>query len=170
MTSSPPSGHDGPYESPVKIWDRRVLAEWIDFNGHMNAAFYGIEIQSAAEQFLEDHTGFGATFSQSEGAGPFVLQNHLHFLGELNEGETFSIYGRLLDHDTKRMHMYFEMIANDSGVVCATAEYLNMNVNLTTRRPEAFPAWLQKRLGQMLKDHSVLDRPANVGAPIGIRR
>lgn len=170
MMNSQRSGHDGPYESPIKIWDRTVLPDWIDFNGHMNAAYYGTQIQSAAEQFLEDHSGFGGTFSKSEGAGPFVLQNHLHFLGELKEGEEFSIYGRLLDHDTKRMHMYFEMISNESGAVCATAEYLNMNVNLTSRRPEAFPDWLQTRLARMQKDHNVLDRPKNEGAPIGIRR
>lgn len=144
--------------------------DWIDFNGHMNAAYYGTEIQSAAEEFLEANSGFGASFSQTQGTGPFVLQNHLHFLGELKEGAAFTIYGRLLDHDAKRMHMFFEMVASDSGRLCATAEYLNMNVDLATRKGTPFPDWLQARLATMQSNHDVLDRPMNVGAPIGLRR
>lgn len=164
------SGHDGPYDAPIRIADLVVSSEWIDFNNHMNAAYYGLTFQAEAEAFLERDVGFGVSFAQAEGHGPFVLQNHLHYVGELVEGEPFYITMRLLDHDAKRMHMFFEMVSDRSGKLCATAEYLNMNVDQALRRPVDFPDWLQARLASMQASHDRLDRPAQAGAPIGIRR
>lgn len=170
MTSVPQSGHDGPYGAPVRISDLVVLPEWIDFNSHMNAAYYGLTFQSEAEKFLETVVGFGVSFANAEGCGAFVLQNHLHYLGELVEGEPFYITARLLDHDAKRMHMFFEMISDRSGKLCATAEYVNMNVNQAERRPAAFPDWLMARLATMQAAHDALERPVQAGAPIGLNR
>lgn len=169
MQSVPQSGQDGPYDAPIRIAENTVKADWIDFNGHMNAKHYGIEFQVHAEKFLEDVVGFGVSFSKNEGAGPFVLQVHLHYLGELKEGERFSIDMMLLDHDTKRMHMLFQMRAED-GRLCATAEYLNMNVDLTARKGREFPDWLKARLESMQSAHDHLERPKQVAAPLGLRR
>ena len=33
-------GFDGPYEAPLKLPTRKVLKSWIDYNGHMNVAYY----------------------------------------------------------------------------------------------------------------------------------
>ena len=170
MTSVPQTGHDGPYDAPVRLSARVVLPDWIDFNGHMNASYYGLTFQTEAEAFLETVVGFGVSFANAEGCGPFVLQNHIHYLGEMVEGEPFHVTARLLDHDAKRMHMFFEMISDRSGRLCATAEYVNMNVNQAKRRPAEFPDWLQARLADMQAAHDTLPRPAQAGAPIGLRR
>ena len=170
MTSVPMSGHDGPYDAPIRIAERVVSSDWIDFNGHMNAAFYGLTFQQEAEAFLERDVGFGASFAKTEGQGPFVLQVGIHYVGELVEGEPFYVTMRLIDHDAKRMHMFFEMISARSGKLCATAEYLNMNVDLAKRRGVEFPDWLKARLAQMQADHDVLEKPTQLGAAIGIRR
>lgn len=169
MASVPQSGHDGPYDAPIRIAEERVQPDWIDFNGHMNARYYGLQFQSHAERFLEEVVGFSTSFSKAEGAGPFVLQQHLHYLDELNLGEAFHINMRLLDHDAKRMHMFFEMVSED-GRICSTAEYVNMNVDLTARKGTEFPDWLKRRLATMQANHDILPRPKQVGAPIGLRR
>jgi len=168
MQSLPKSGQDGPYAAPIKIADARVLPEWIDFNGHMNAMYYGMQFQTHAENFLETIVGFGHSFAEAEGAGPFLLQVQILYLGELKEGEAFHINARLLDHDTKRMHMFFEMVSEDKRL-CATAEYINMNVNLTARRGQEFPDWLIARLVEMKAAHATLDRPKQAGASMGLR-
>jgi len=59
MTSVPMSGHDGPYDAPIRISELIVLPDWIDFNGHMNAAYYGLTFQAEAEKFLQNVVGFG---------------------------------------------------------------------------------------------------------------
>jgi len=69
MTSVPMSGHDGPYDAPIRISELIVLPDWIDFNGHMNAAYYGLTFQAEAEKFLQNVVGFGWGFAEREGAG-----------------------------------------------------------------------------------------------------
>lgn len=170
MSSVPQSGHDGPYDAPITIATLRVEEDWIDFNNHMNAAHYGWQFQKQAEKFLEETVGFGISFAKAEGAGPFVLQNQIIYKNELLVDEVFSIRMTLLDHDAKRAHMYFEMVSKDSGSLCATAEYVNMNVDLAKRKPVDFPPWLKSRWEQMQRDHSQMARPLFAGAAIGLRR
>lgn len=170
MTTTPPSGYDGPYDAPIRISDLKVLPDWIDYNGHMNASYYGLTFQKEAERALEEILGFGATFARLGETGSFLLQSHISYVGELMEGEPFYITMRLLDHDSKRSHIFFEMISDRSGKLCATAEYVNMNVHKERRRGADFPDWLKKRFEDMQASHSDLERPAQVGAPIGLRR
>ena len=37
-------GFDGPYEAPLKLPIRKVLKSWIDYNGHMNVAYYTMAV------------------------------------------------------------------------------------------------------------------------------
>lgn len=170
MTQPPVKGHDGPYPAPVEVQNRRVLPEWIDFNGHMNVGYYGIAFDQAADVLFSDHLGVDGEYVARAGQGTFVLQEHTHFLNELREGEAFSVRFRLIDHDHKRMHFFGEMLRAADGVLCATQELVSMNVDHTTRRAADLPDWLQRRLAQMKADHAGLERPAQLGAPLGLRR
>ena len=29
-------GHDGPYDTPIILPEKKVIKDWIDYNGHMN--------------------------------------------------------------------------------------------------------------------------------------
>lgn len=55
----PVSGHDGPYPAPVTIARQTVVAEWIDYNGHMNIGYYGIAFDRASDVLLSDHLWIG---------------------------------------------------------------------------------------------------------------
>ena len=46
-------GFDGPYEAPLKLPTRKVLKSWIDYNGHMNVAYYTMAIDNSIDYFLE---------------------------------------------------------------------------------------------------------------------
>ena len=46
-------GFDGPYEAPLKLPTRKVLKSWIDYNGHMNVAYYTLAFDKALDDFLE---------------------------------------------------------------------------------------------------------------------
>jgi acyl-CoA thioester hydrolase len=86
------------------------------------------------------------------------------------EGERFVVSVRLVDCDAKRMHLFIELLNVDGHKVAATCEQMLMNVDLETRRSTPYPDWAQERLARMLEAHSVLEQPAQLGAPIGIRR
>ena len=59
-------GHNGPYDNPIIMPEQSVLEEWIDYNGHMNVAFYTMVFDEALDNFL-DGDGFKQTLA------PFFL-------------------------------------------------------------------------------------------------
>ena len=170
MTDTPPGGHDGPYDAPIIVAGRRVLPEWIDYNGHMNVGYYGLAFDKAFDVLLNRDLGLGADFVRTAAQGPYVLQSHLHFLAELLEGAGFSVRFRLLDHDAKRLHLFAEMVADDGGAICATQEQMVMNVDHHSRRSAPYPDWAQRRLARMKADHAGLPPAPQVGAALGLRR
>ncbi|MFV0513655.1 MAG: thioesterase family protein [Jhaorihella sp.] len=170
MTDNPITGHDGPYPAPVEVGGCRVAPDWIDYNGHMNVGYYGIAFDRALDVVLSDHLGVGVEFVQAAGQGPYVVQSHLHFLAELLEGTGFCVRFRLLDHDAKRLHLFAEMVADDSGTTCATQELMVMNVDHGSGRSAPYPDWAQRRFSRMRADHAALPAAGQIGAPLGIRR
>lgn len=161
-------GHDAPYNAPVTSSSREVPAEWIDYNGHMNVAYYIMAIDQALDRFLEDELGIGEAHAARVRQGPYALQSHVQYLGELLEGAQFNVSVRLVDCDAKRMHLFIEL--HSDGNLAATCEQMLMNVDWETRRSTPYPDWAQTRMAAMLAAHSKLDRPAQLGASIGIRR
>ena len=166
---TPFEGHDAPYDAPVVLPERAVPAEWIDYNGHMNVAYYIMAIDQALDRFLEDELGIGELHAARVRQGPYALQAHVQYLGELLEGSKFKVAIRLIDCDAKRIHVFVELIA-ETGDLAATCEQMLMNVDLETRRSTPYPDWVQARMQAMLAGHSKLEMPAQLGASIGIRR
>ncbi len=163
-------GHDAPFDAPVTLAARQVPAEWIDYNGHMNVAYYTMAFDQALDDFLENELGIGEAHAARVRQGPYALQSHIHYLDELLEGESFVIRVRMIDHDAKRMHLFAELFNTDDDRLAATCEQMLMNVDLETRRSTPYPDWAQARMADMLAAHKVLEVPAQLGAPLGIRR
>jgi len=171
MAEPPDDGISGIYpQAPIVIGPRAVEPGWIDYNGHMNVAYYLLAFDQALDAFLDDWLGLGPAHVRRAGQGPYALQTHLHFLGELMEGEEFLVGIRMVDCDAKRMHLFCEMTHAGHGGLSATMEQVIMNVDLTARKSAPYPDWAQARLEAMRRAHAGLERPAQLGAPIGLRR
>lgn len=162
------TGHDGPYDAPFRTPARRVPAEWLDYNGHMNVAYYTKAFDEAIDLVLETELGVGETHVAAALQGPYALQANLTYLDEMLEGQAFRVAIRIMDADAKRMHLWMEMWRDEALV--ATCEEMLMNVDLTTRRSAAYPDWAQARIARAAADHAALPTPEGLGKPIGIRR
>ena len=143
--------------------------EWIDYNGHMNVAYYTLAFDHAIDRLLEDHLGIGETHVREARQGPYALQAHVHYLDELLEGDPFTFTALLIDCDHKRMHLFLEMRKAD-GSVAATMEEMLMNVDLEARRSVPYPDWAQARMARMKEAHAAVPRPVQVARPLGIGR
>ena len=54
------------YEAaPIRTSTRTVPPEWIDYNGHMNVAYYTMAFDQAADEILEGYLGVGETLAKS---------------------------------------------------------------------------------------------------------
>ena len=66
-------GFDGPYETPIILPEKKVIKDWIDFNGHMNVAFFTLAFDQSLDIFLEDFLGIGETHALK------INKDHLSF-------------------------------------------------------------------------------------------
>ena len=156
--------------APIRTSEQRVPPEWIDYNGHMNVAYYTLAFDRALDEAY-DLIGIGPGLVKSHRMGPMALQTQIVYTSELLEGGRFACDVRLLDADAKRVHVFVEMLDLDAGGrLSATYESLTMNVDLDARRAAPFPEPAASRVRAVLAAHACLPRPAQVGAPLGIRR
>ena len=154
--------------TPIRTVTETVPAEWIDYNGHMNVAYYTMAFDRALDR-VYDLIGIGPELARTAGMGPMALQTQIHYLGELVEGEAFHCDVTVLDADAKRAHVFARMLKGDASVA-ATYESLTMNVDLKARRSAAFPEEAARRLEKLRAAHEGIERAPQVGAPLGIRR
>ena len=154
---------------PLRSSTRKVLPEWIDYNGHMNVGYYTLAIDQMMDDIF-DELGVGVALVESHGMGPMAIVNQIHYLNELLEGDEFCIDVQLLDSDHKRMHYFVTMHHLAKGVPAATYEGLSMNVDLEARKSAPYPAVALTKIQALTRAHANLPRPELAGATIGIRR
>ena len=154
---------------PIEITGQTVLPEWIDYNGHMNVAFYVLAFDKALDRVF-DMLDIGVDYVQRTGDSAFVLQNHVAYLAELKLGDPIRVTFQLLDWDAKKVHYFMQMFHADEGFLSATAEQIMMHVSLSSRRSSPFPPEAQAKLAALWEAHKSLPRPQGAGASIGIRR
>lgn len=155
--------------APLAAPARAVLPEWIDYNGHMNVGYYTIAIDTAFDLILEEWIDYGPSSVRERGMGPFILQNHLHYLDEMVEGEAFTVDFQLIDSDSKRLHVMARLLKAD-GRVAASSEMVLAHVDLKLRRVVPHPPALAARIAEWQAAHADLPKPSRLGAPIGLRR
>lgn len=155
--------------APIRTRTQRVPPEWIDYNGHMNVAFYVMAIDRALDEVF-DVLGIGEGLVSAHGMGPMALQAQVHYLDELLEGQPFACDFQLLDADHKRVHFFVTMHHLEKGTVAATWEAISMNVDLTARRSAPYPPECAARIEALKAAHADLPRPERAGAALGLRR
>lgn len=155
--------------APIRTRTRTVPAEWIDYNGHMNVAYYVMAIDTSLDEVF-DMLGLGEELVRAHRMGPMALVNQIHYVDELLEGQEFACDFQLLDADHKRLHLFVTMHHLAKGTVAATYEGLSMNVDLEARRSANYPEDCLARVNALKAAHAGLPRPDLAGAEIGIRR
>ncbi|MGB8000943.1 MAG: thioesterase family protein [Anaerobacillus sp.] len=145
-----------------------VHSDWVDYNGHMNDAAYAIAFSHAVDHFMNDiglHEKARETFAYTI----FTLENHICYLKEAHEKEDIYLSIQLIDHDTKRLHVFFKM-KNKNDDLLATSEQMLMGMDTGEGRPAPFPELVSIEIGKLREAHEHLDQPKQVGRQIGIRR
>jgi acyl-CoA thioester hydrolase len=156
-------------QQPIMIDGQEVLEDWIDYNGHMNVAFYVLAFDRALDRVF-DRIGIGVDYVARTNNSIFVLQNHVSYMNELKLGDPVSVSFQLLDHDAKRFHYFLRMYHGQEQYLAATAEQLAIHVNLDSRRSAPFPPDIAQNLATLGAAHARLPLPENAGARIGLTR
>ena len=121
------------------IYRTELAPEWIDYNGHLRDAFYGL-IVSYASDALMDRLGMDATYRERTHNTLYTLEMHTHFFHEVKESDSVFVNVRILGADQKRIHAAFDIVRDTDAIVAASAEVMLLHVHQgTTPASAAFP-------------------------------
>lgn len=149
--------------------DTTIQPEWIDYNGHMNMAYYVILFDQALTIFLES-LDLGLNYVQKNEKSLFALENHVTYQHELKLDDPIRVHFQMLDVDSKFIHYFMRLIHKDTSILSATMEQISLHVNMKTRMPARFHKDNLDELKAILKDHEKLEKPREMGRSIAIRR
>lgn len=145
-----------------------VEDQWLDFNGHLNMAYYNVLFDRGVDQLFEE-LGFGPAYRDRTGNTTFSAEFHLCYLRELHLGDEVRASFQLLDHDGKSFHFYQELIHTD-GWVSATGEGVGLHIDQSGPKVASMPEDILARFEALAAAHAPLPRPERVGRVMGIRR
>jgi len=153
--------------APLVLWRETIRPEWIDYNGHMNVAYYTLVFDRAVDAMFE-HLGMGRAYRDAGKGSSFSVEQHITYNREVLEGDEVRIETRLAGFDEKRIHHYHEMFHAADGYLAATTEFLSLHVDLSTRRVAPLPADILDRLAALHAAHAALPPPRNAGRAIRV--
>lgn len=168
-SSSMPSAESARFEAPLKLPRREVEPHWVDYNGHLNMAYYNLLFDQALDSVFA-RLGIGEAYVKAENASCFTAEIHVTYVQEVVEGDALDFTFQLLDWDAKRLHILEEMRHAEKGYLAAVSEQMCLHVDLSTRRTAPFPECVQNRLAELMQAHCTLPVPRHVGHVIGIPR
>ena len=121
----------------VYLKSQKVIKEWVDYNNHLNMAYYILIFDEACEVILKKFK-MGADSAENEKRSTMVIETNTKYINEVKEGVEVDIMLTFFDHDKKRLHLSLEMIEKKTKKISASIEWLSLYVNLETRKVTEF--------------------------------
>ena len=146
----------------------RVEPAWIDYNGHLNMAYYNVLFDRAVDEAYE-LLGIGLDYVKKRRHSLYTAEVHVRYLRELHAGDPVRVTFQLLGYDKKRVHYFEQLIQTAENAVSATSENLALHVDMDGKRSAPFPQSVLDRLGKMSDSHARLPRPVAAGRSVGLK-
>ena len=146
----------------------RVEPQWIDYNGHLNMAYYNVLFDRAVDETYE-LIGIGLEYLKRANHSTFTAEAHVRYLRELKEGDPVRVSFQLLDYDAKRIHYFEQLTHADEGWLSATSENMTLHVDIAAKKVAPFPPEILSTLEKIKTAHARLPRPDGVGRGIAMR-
>ncbi|MEM9551189.1 MAG: thioesterase family protein [Pseudomonadota bacterium] len=153
-----------PFRSSVMT----VKPEWIDYNGHLNMAYYNVLMDLGSDEAFAA-LGMGPDYTRARGLTTYSAEYRMQYKRELHEGDGVIMSLQLLDHDTKSFHFAQELHHVD-GWLSARGEGLGLHIDQSGPRVAPMPEEIFAAMQAMRAAHAALPRPDWITQPIGIRR
>lgn len=155
--------------APLELHRESVRPEWIDYNGHMNVAFYVLAFDHATDAFL-DYLGLDHGYKGRVEVTTFIADMNVTYVQEVAEGAPLRFTTQLLDFDEKKFRYFHSMYHAEEGFLAATNELLSLHIDLASRRVGVMSEEILERLRSVHAAHAALETPAGAGRVLGMRR
>lgn len=147
------------------IFETEVLPEWVDYNGHMNVAYYVLVFDGATDAFM-DRIGLDAQRRKRDGNTLFTVEGHITYKSEVHLGDRLVCDLQLLGYDEKRLRFMSRMHHKEKGYLAATMEWLHLHVDLKSRRVTPIPEDVLAKLAGILEAQTAAPWPEEAGRAI----
>lgn len=154
-------------ESPLIRFDTKVQPDWLDYNGHMNIAYYSLAFDRAGEAFFSQ-VGLSQKHAEKTGNSWMVLEAHLTYQQEAMPQDELEIRSRILGLSGKRLQLFQTMFRKADASLLASNEQMILHVNLWQRRSIPFSAPIMARLQALYEKQRKLERPPETGRCISM--
>lgn len=147
----------------------RVDPAWMDFNGHLNMAYYNVLFDRAVDELYEP-LGMGERYVKERRRSLFTAEVHVRYVRELHAGDPVRVTVQVLGCDMKRVHYFEQLFHAEDGWLSATSENMTLHVDLNTKKTAAFDPDIVRRLSHLLRAHENLPQPQGVGRRIAMAK
>jgi acyl-CoA thioester hydrolase len=145
----------------------RLEPGWIDYNGHLNMAYYNVLFDRAVDEAFA-LIGLGPDYVRERRASYFTAECHVLYRRELHIDDPVRATMQLVDFDAKRIHYYLELRHAREGWLSACSENLSLHVDMAERKVVPFPADILANIALLKAAHAGLPKPEFIGRVIGI--
>ena len=122
----------------LNLSSQKIIKDWIDYNGHMNVAYYLLIFDRYGADKLNTIFKMGEESAKNTGMSTMIVENNIAYKRELKVDEEVDINLIYFNHDKKRLHYKFEMINKKDNSLSATFEAIALYVNLKDRKVSEF--------------------------------
>jgi acyl-CoA thioester hydrolase len=152
---------------PFLCSEMPIEPQWIDYNGHLNMAYYNVLFDRAIDQLWLE-LGIGPDYLKTRGGSTFTAECHVRYLRELHLGDPAQVSILLVAADDKRLHVFEELRHAQEGWLSATSENMMLHVDMATRKTAAFPPDIHQRIQTLAHAHRDVPRPDGIGRSVAM--
>ena len=145
----------------------RIEPQWIDYNGHLNMAYYNVLFDRALDEFWAE-LGLGPDYMETRNGSTFTAECHVRYLREIHLDDPVRVSVLLIAADDKRLHIFEELRHASEGWLSATSENMTLHVDMAAGKVAPFPPDIRARIKTVADAHEPVARPEGIGRQIAM--
>ncbi len=154
----------------LPVYKATIDPGWIDYNGHLRDAYYGLVASYAVDEVL-DRLGIDAAYRESTRCTLYTLEMHLHYLHEVKGSDDLRVESWILDADAKRIQLGCRFLCSRVAEPVATAEMMMLHVHQGDKPTvKSFPAGIIAALDALKVDPAARDDFGPASRKIELKR
>src|SRR3954469_20900295 len=152
---------------PFRSSIMQIEPQWIDYNGHLNMAYYNVMFDRAIDE-LWLKLGIGPAYMKERHGSTFTAECHVRYLREIHLGDPVQVSILLVAADEKRLHTFEELRHAGEGWLSATSENMTIHIDMAARKTAPFPPDIRARIETLANAHAAVPRPEGIGRKVAM--